>query len=134
MTLLESVPLTLSSFYSIWFYLTLFDSIWFCFALFNSVLLGLTWIVCVWLFNLLDFSCSILFSFVDYALVSLCRIFFMVVNLELSRRRFQIGFWTNVWLGSLILLKNGSVLATNIWISTFKWIGKKYLRSLSNAL
>ena len=69
MTLLESVPITLRIFHSMWFYWTLFDSNSSCFALFDSFFLGLTWIVCVglcvWLKNLLDSFCFILLNFVS---------------------------------------------------------------------
>ena len=55
--------------------------------------------------------------------VSQCTFVIMGYNLVLASSWCQIGYFKNLFLSSLILLRNGSVLDTNIWISIFKWIG-----------
>ena len=42
-------------------------------------------------------------------------------NSQLASNWYPIGYLINLFLCSLKLLKNGSVLCTNIWISIFKW-------------
>ena len=55
----------------------------------------------------------------------LCIILLMEDDLELARSCCQMGKLKNLFLSSLISLRNGSVLGTNIWISIFKWIGNE---------
>ena len=62
--------------------------------------------------------------------VSLFIIVMMEDDSELANSWFQIGFLNNLFLGSLMLLRNGSVLGTNIWILIFKWIRSKNSRVL----
>ena len=83
-------------------------------------------------------SYDYLYLFIDYALsnlftqhvsrcwlctVSQCTFVIMGYNLVLASSWCQIVYFKNLFLSSLILLRNGSVLDTNIWISIFKWIG-----------
>ena len=59
---------------------------------------------------------------VNYVLVSLWNIVMMENNWELERSWCKIGYLRNLCLGSLISLRNSSVLGMSIWISIFKWI------------
>ena len=65
---------------------------------------------------------------VAYAHLSLCFIVTMEENLKLVSSCWcwcQIRNLENLFLGSLISLRDGSVLGTHIWISTFKWTSNK---------
>ena len=70
-TLYDYVCLCKSQLYTVWICMTLYDSQ----KLFWSVLLCLAWIfhvwLCVWHFDILDYSCSILFGFVSICLILL---------------------------------------------------------------
>ena len=59
---------------------------------------------------------------VNYVLVSLCNIVMIEDDRKLASSWCQIGFLNDQCLSSLISLRNGSVLDTNIWFSIFKWI------------
>ena len=69
---------------------------------------------------------------VENAHLSLCIIVTMERDLKLASSWCQIGYLTNLFLGSLISLRKGSVLGTNIWISIFKWILNENFKLIIN--
>ena len=54
---------------------------------------------------------------VNYTLVSLCNIVMMEDDWELAISWCQMGYFKNLCLGSMISLRNGSVLGTSIYVS-----------------